>query len=136
MPDLRLYKKFYRITNNNYVLINPFVLNASVYNVTLSALTEVLIVAQESTGNFYINITPSLYNSTDLYELRWEVNYTSSSSVKNLSLFFMYDTSENVIIYNNTYKFGEITYEITNNKFDIEITNNEPLIVEIKNNNG
>jgi hypothetical protein len=45
----------------------------------------------------------------------------------------MYD---DIAIYNNIYKFGEITYEISNNKFDIEITNNEPLIVEIKNNNG
>ena len=68
-----------------------------------------------------------------MYEVRWIVNYTSSSGVKNLSLFFMYDYSG--IIYNNTYKFGEITYELTENRFDIEITNNSPLIVEIKNNN-
>ncbi len=136
MAGLRVYKKFYQIINNNYNLLNPYLLTVQIYNASSSVLVESPTVNNDSTGVYYVNLTPLLYNSSDLYEARWNVNYTSSSGLKVLSLFFMYDVSSIINVYNNSYKFGEIVHEITKNKFDIEITNNEPLIVEIKNNNG
>ncbi len=133
MSNLRVYKKFYQIKNNNYTLINPYLLTVEIYNTTTSLLVESPTGIQESTGFYYFNINPSLYNSIDIYEAKWLVDYTNSSGLKTLSLFFMYD---DIIINNNVYKFGEISYEISKNKFDVEITNNQPLILEIKNNNG
>ena len=88
MANLTLYRDFYCInhsvfsTADTYTLITPISLSASTYVNNSTALTETLVVYNESTGRYYVNLSPILYSFDNVYELRWSVVYTVNSPVK------------------------------------------------------
>ncbi len=127
MSGLRLYRRFYHINNEVYTLINPSSLNAQIYNFTLSFSVESPTVVNESTGFYYINISPELYNESDVYEVRWNVVYLTGTSQKTLSTFFKYSSTGSITIY----KFGEINFEIQQPITNIELKEAEEISLEI-----
>lgn len=119
MPKLRIYKEFYRINvfdgvNDNYTLIDPHSISAETVDFNTNAFVESLNVVQESTGNYYIEITPSLYIYPNIYQFRWYVQYLNNGITKLLRTKFIFDPiNQNIIteldieLYNNA-----LTYEI------------------------
>jgi hypothetical protein len=80
MANLRLYRDIYVISGSStYTLINPTSLTANSYPRYSSAITETLTVYNESTGIYYVDLNPILYNFSDIYEVRWNVQYTPSA---------------------------------------------------------
>lgn len=143
MAVFRLYRKFYTINynsgNETYTLLNPLSLSASTY-VSNTLVEYNLTVVQESTGIYYVDLTPSNYNNQNAYELRWTVKYTSSSPYKILQTLFRYEPTTNQI---NV--FGAVDYEIqeygefiidtvNDNNVDYEIAEQNEIVSEIPNN--
>ena len=90
MANLTLYRDFYCINHtvfnsaDTYTLITPVELSANTYVRNSSALTETLVVYNESIGKYYVNLNPILYSFDNVYELVWSVVYDSLSPVKKL----------------------------------------------------
>lgn len=89
--DLRVYRRFYSIVvsddaSTSYTLINPSSLAAVVRNISQgSTVVEAsATVANVSVGMYYADLSSSLYNTDDEYEVNWQVNYLSSSPLRNL----------------------------------------------------
>lgn len=88
MANLRLYRDFYCIShttfNNNdtYTLITPIGISANTYINNSTTILESLIVNSESTGKYFVDLNPLYYSFDNTYELKWSVEYTSSSTVK------------------------------------------------------
>jgi hypothetical protein len=85
MGNLRLYRDIYKIdissvTGETYSLTDPFSIDASSFERNSTAVTESLSVSQESSGIYYVELNPVLYTFTDIYEVRWLVQYVSDSS--------------------------------------------------------
>lgn len=119
MPKLRIYKEFYRINvidgvNDNYTLIDPYSISAETVDFNTNSFVENLNVVQESMGNYYVEITPSLYTFPNIYQFRWYVQYLNNGITKLLRTKFIFDPiTQNIIteleieLYNNA-----LTYEI------------------------
>jgi spermidine/putrescine-binding protein len=90
MANLTLYRDFYCINHtafnsaDTYTLITPISLSANSYVLNSTALTETLVVYNESVGKYYVNLNPVLYSFDNVYELVWSVVYNSFSPTKNL----------------------------------------------------
>jgi hypothetical protein len=90
MANLTLYRDFYCINHlafnsaDTYTLITPVALSANTYARYSTAITETLVVNNESLGKYFVNLNPILYSFDNVYELVWSVVYNSSSPVKNL----------------------------------------------------
>ena len=89
MANLTLYRDFYRVNHTSfsadaYTLINPTSISASTYVRYSTAITETLVVNNESTGKYYVDLNPLLYSFDNVYELVWSVVYDLNSPIKNL----------------------------------------------------
>lgn len=90
MANLTLYRDFYCINHtafnsaDTYTLITPIELSANTYILNSTAITETLLVYNESTGKYYVNLNPNLYSFDNVYELVWSVVYNSFSPIKKL----------------------------------------------------
>jgi hypothetical protein len=133
MAVFRLYRKIYVINysigNTNYTLINPFSISANTY-ISNVLVESNLNVVQESTGVYYVDLNPSLYNNQNVYELRWFIKYVNNSTEKILQTLFMYESTSP----DQLYVFGEIGYELENNSVEFEIKEQSEIIIEIINN--
>jgi len=134
MSGLRLYRKIYIINHNssgeNYTLIDPVGISASTYNFLTTLLTEVTTVVQESTGIYYVELNPDLYTYSDIFELRWSIQYVNNSPIKILQTLFKYDSGALRV-----YTFGEIDYKLENEDIQLEIQQQQEIIIEIVKNN-
>jgi len=131
MSKLRIYKEFYRIdyvngNNDNYTLIDPFSLSAATYQFSTSGLVENLIVTQESTGSYYIELNGALYSYPTLYQIIWYVEYLNNGITKQLRTKFLFDPVKNYIITELDIEFAKHI------NIDYEISNSVPLEYEIK----
>lgn len=136
MSTFRLYRKVYRVNYNSgtpiYTLVNPVSISASVY--LLNTIVESVSVVNDSTGVYYVELTPSLYTNPNIYELRWTVQYTSdSASSKTLQTMFMYEPAS-VVGDTQLYVFGEISYEVEDSVISFEIQEQTEIITEVINN--
>lgn len=88
MANITLYKDFYQLTHtaiaDTYVAITPFGLSANTFVSGSTALTETLVVENESIGRYYVDLNPLLYSYDYTYELQWSVLYTSVAPSKML----------------------------------------------------
>jgi len=135
MSTFRLYRKVYRINYNsgtsNYTLVNPTSISASVY--LSNTIIESVSVVNESTGIYYVELTPSLYTNPNIYELRWTIQYTSdSASSKTLHSMFMYEPAN--VDNRQLYVFGEISYELEDSNISFEVQEQTEIITEVINN--
>ncbi len=131
MSKLRIYKEFYRIdyvdgNNDNYTLIDPFSLSAATYEFSTSGLVQNLIVTQESTGNYYVELNGSLYSYPTIYQIIWYVEYLNNGIMKQLRTKFLFDPVKNYIITELDIEFAKRV------NIDYEISNSVPLEYEIK----
>lgn len=103
MPNLRLYREFYRIDyvdgiNDNYTLMDPFALSARTYSFNDSDFVESPEVFRESAGNYYVNINPSLYVYPNIYQLIWYVRYLDNGIMRQLNNRFIFDPiNQNIV---------------------------------------
>lgn len=167
MADIRLYREIYRInqasSGQSYTLINPYVITASVLDITTSLIIESPTVVNESTGVYYVDLTPNLYTQGDTYELLWSLTYLVNTSIKVVKTRFQYspNTVQSIIVTNvradvdieveDSERFEIIVNEseevqldvlnTTEYEFDVhqdidcELNNNNELIIEINNSN-
>jgi len=91
MAVIRLYRRFYKITSdgnlNSYSLIDPIEIIASSYiKDSINLIETVSEIQKESTGIYFVDLSPDLYSYSNTYDLKWTVQYTTSikSSNKNL----------------------------------------------------
>ncbi len=131
MSKLRIYKEFYRIdyvdgNNDNYTLIDPFSLSAATYEFSTSGLVQNLIVTQESTGSYYVELNGSLYSYPTIYQIIWYVEYLNNGIMKQLKTKFLFDPVNNYIITELDIEFAKRV------NIDYEISNSVPLEYEIK----
>lgn len=94
---LRVYRRFYRISiaddlTSSYTLIDPYFLTATVRNVSQG---NVIIEASATTVNtlvgiYYADLSVSLYNTDDEYEIDWQVSYSALSPIKHLHTQFRF----------------------------------------------
>lgn len=134
MAQLRLYKSFYRInfstSGESYTLINPTSLSVIVNDVTNSLLVESPTTTQESLGVYYIELTPSLYYYSNIYEATWSIQYINNSSIKTLKTRFKFEATTNYVLGNVV---TDIDIELENSRIiDLSIDNSE-YIIEIEN---
>lgn len=101
---LRVYRRFYHISiasdqTSTYTLIDPYSLSATVRNVTQgnTIVESNATITQVSTGFYYADMTSSLYNSNDEYEIDWQVQYNSTAPNRSLYTRFQFpsDSSGN-----------------------------------------
>ena len=86
---LHIYRRFYRvdatIESSSYELIDPYSLSASVTNVTQNSLVEgTATTVNTLVGIYYVDLSVPLYNTNDIYEVDWQIQYTPSSPVRHL----------------------------------------------------
>ena len=117
MANLTLYRDFYCINHtsfnsDNYVLINPVELSANTYVKNSTAITETLVVYNESLGKYYVKLNPFFYSFDYIYELKWSVVYDLNSPVKILTTRFKMKP------YNINSSFD---VEVADGTFDVEI---------------
>jgi len=135
MSTFRLYRKVYRVNYNSgtpiYTLVNPVSISASVY--LSNTIVESVSVVNDSTGVYYVELTPSLYTNPNIYELRWTIQYTSdSASSKTLQTMFMYEPAN--VDNRKLYVFGEISYELEDSAISFEVQEQTEIITEVINN--
>lgn len=84
--EIRVYRRFYVATSDVYTAIDPFSLSANVYNTTQgnSLVQSAVTIVNTTTGEYYADLDRNLYNSDDIYEINWIVNYTNEAPTKNL----------------------------------------------------
>jgi len=88
MANLVLYRRFYMVedvpntNSDNYTLIDPYDITATSSGST--GVIETLDVAKESTGVYYVELDPILYNFTDIFHVVWLVQYNSISPQRKL----------------------------------------------------
>lgn len=135
MGQIRLYKKFYYVgivrtgstIDQNYVLLDPYILSANTYVATTGATESSTIIesglniSQESTGVYYTDLNPFLYASDVTYDLIWFVNYTSTAPIKKISTRFRINV--------NTIT-NQIEIEYINTPLEIDISQS-PTEIEI-----
>ncbi len=130
MSSFRLYRKIYLInTSEVYSLLNPFSISANTYNLSSSQSIEIPTVQQESTGVYYVDLDVNLYNPTDIYQLNWQVQYTSNP-ISNKRLETIFKIAEFVF---NTYISdvkSDITYIMERPNIDYLI-NQESIVITI-----
>jgi len=117
MANLTLYKDFYCISHTSfnddvYTLITPIELSANTYIRNYTALTENLVIHNESLGKYYVKLNPILYSFDNIYELIWSVVYNLNSPIKRVITRFRLKPY-NIIF--------PVDVEIVDKKFDIEI---------------
>lgn len=121
---IRIYRRFYRISLNNgtetYVPINPFELIVDVHNITNNnvVVESNLIPVEENLGLWYIELTSNLYNSNDIFEINWKVNYTEQAPLK---------------IQYTRFKFRE-QQSTVGSRLSVELLNNNPLEIFVPKN--
>ncbi len=119
MNYLRLYRDFYYIeshgtSSETYSLINVDNLSAYVTIEGSASIIESPEIFNESLGRYYVDLSSSLYNIDDIYEMNWVVKYTTDSPVKRLITRFRLNpvvVGQNVDIRLNS---QEIRLEIVN----------------------
>ena len=94
---LHVYRRFYHVENSasgssSYTLIPPYSLSASVRNISQgSIVVEASATTVNTTvGVYYADLSVSLYNTDDIYEIDWQVEYTVSSPVRHLFTRFQF----------------------------------------------
>jgi hypothetical protein len=135
MSQLKLYKKFYLVSiirtgatvEQNYVLMNPYVLSANTYvagtgaTESPSIIETSLPILQESAGVYFADLNPYLYASDVTYDLVWFVNYIETAPTKKISTRFRINvntvTNQIEVEYINT----PLEIEILNSSIDIEV---------------
>ena len=134
MGAIKLYREFYVINIVNsantsteiYNLINPFALTASTFSATTNSpfIENGIIINQESTGIYSVDLNPNLYSSGNIYDLVWSVNYTFNAPTKNLITRFKV----------NTTNIGKnIDIEIISQNLNIEVISKKLEIIINKN---
>lgn len=123
---LHVYRRFYHVDvsidgSSSYSLIQPHALSASVRNISQgSAIIEASATTVNTTvGVYYADLSVSLYNTDDVYEIDWEVQYTPSSPVRHLLARF---------------QFPGISIQVGNviRELDIEVIADAPIDVMIE----
>jgi len=133
MSEFRLYKSIYKINHypnsETYTLVTPYSITSEVYRVTDSALIEAITPTNESTGLYYSSLNSLLYSYTEIYELRWYVQYTSdSSTLKTLKMRFKFQPVSTTSGY-----FKDIDIELQNNDYLEYIINDNNIEIELIN---
>lgn len=87
MSEIRLYREFFLFSyvgseETSHSLIDPYYLSATTKVVSGLTTIETLTPLQESSGIYYVNLNPSLYSFSNVYELDWHVNYINGSPQK------------------------------------------------------
>jgi hypothetical protein len=136
MASLRLYKKFYLITNDSslnsqsYDLINPYFLEANTYEAGTGATeSNILIeanlpISQDSIGVYFATLDSNLYSVDTIYDLVWSVQYVVGAPSKKISTRFRLATPSSRIV-------NQLEAEIIGQTIEIEILN-QSLEFEIK----
>lgn len=85
MGTLRLYKKFYVVSNDVYTPITPVSVSAECYvagsgetNSTI-LIESGLPITEEEVGIFYADLDATKYSSDVTYDLVWSVQYTTEA---------------------------------------------------------
>lgn len=85
MGTLRLYKKFYVVSNNVYTPITPVSVSAECYVAgtggtnSNTLIQSGLTITEEEIGIFYTDLDPTKYSSDVTYDLVWYVQYTPTA---------------------------------------------------------
>jgi len=128
MASLRLYKKFYIITNDqslgtqSYALSNPYFTSANSYIAGTGATESGTIIetnveiTEESTGVFYASLDPVLYSIDVIYDLVWFVQYTFDAPTKKISTRFKLSNSSTKYVH-------QLEAELVSQIIEIEILN-------------
>lgn len=100
MSKIRLYRKFYHVSpmltagsySHAYNLIDPISISTEVRNAYSSSLIETpSTVVKESTGIYYVDLTPKLYSFNSAFELEWSVYYINNAPLRRLPTRFRLD---------------------------------------------
>ena len=137
MADIRLYREIYRInqvsSGQSYTLINPYVITASVLDITTSITIESPTVVNESTGVYYVDLTPNLYTQGDTYELLWSLTYLVNTSIKVVKTRFQYspNTVQSIIVTNVR---ADVDIEVEDSeRFEIIVNESEEVQLDVLN---
>ena len=127
MDDIRVYKTFYLFNYRNNIsgttetisVIDPISISASTYNFDYTQLSNPiennLIVYSDEPGMYYVKLLYHLYSDKVDYVVKWDVNYTNNSPVKELFTKFRY---KNIVA-----GIGQqISYTIENDVYEIIIS--------------
>jgi hypothetical protein len=126
MATIRLYRRFYKVSSatepNTYELMDPYELNANTYIKDTNTLIEtVSTIQKESTGIYFVDLTPSLYSCDNTYDLKWSVKYFDHNAVKTLTTSFRLNPLNIANEVEIDINQNSLTYEIENAK-EFEIT--------------
>ncbi len=130
---LRLYRDIYRIdyngsTNNAvYTLITPYSLSANSTLYGLGTLIETPTVVLSATGIYYAELDAQLYDTTNIYELNWLVQYTINAPLKTLKTRFRLNVTGTTLV---SYITSLETSVESNMPFEYEIIS-QPIQIEI-----
>ncbi len=100
MSKIRLYRKFYHVSpvlidgaySHAYNLIDPVSISTKVKNAYNSSLIETpSTIVKESTGIYYVDLTPKLYSFNSVFELEWSVYYIDNAPLRKLPTRFRLD---------------------------------------------
>lgn len=134
MAGLRIYRDFYRINHNIssqlYTLINVSTLSATVVNASTSFLIETPSVINTSTGVYYVELNPTLYSPSDIYEILWNVIYVSGIGNKILKTRFKLDVDSVGGITNVIYAFDQEIDTSPIVDFEMAITDDLEIMTE------
>ena len=123
---LRIYRRVYHITvgsdgSSSYELMDPLSITAIVHNRATSSVVESpASVVYESIGNYYVDLVPSLYNGTDIYEIEWTLQYVTGSPSRQLFTQFMLPL--------NLTPSGSVVIR----ELGIELANPHPIEIEVQ----
>lgn len=99
MGNLRLYKQVYRVDivrtgsteTYNYTLINPLSITAATFTNNSNLVEEFENPFSNQTGEFFVELTGNLYSFDNIYNIRWAIEYDSSSGFKFITNNFRYN---------------------------------------------
>jgi len=103
---IKLYRRFYKLTSisgsNNYDLLNPVKITAKTFiKNSTNEIENLPLVSKESNGIFFVSLNPKLYQSRNIYDLYWYVQYIKNAPQKRLITSFQvipYNISANIDI--------------------------------------
>jgi hypothetical protein len=95
--ELNIYRRFYNFVVNedestSYSSFDPYGISASTRNVSQGNATVELnvTVTRVGVGRYYADLTSSSYNTDDIYEVVWYVQYTEEAPEQVLYTQFQY----------------------------------------------
>ena len=106
--------------SNNYDLLNPIKITAKTFiKNSTNEIENLPLVSKESDGIFFVSLNPKLYQSRNIYDLYWYVQYTKNTPQKRLI------TSFQIIPYNIN---ANVDVEIKNQDINCQVDNLEQTV--------